>query len=324
MDASRGEDARSARRELTLSRTFEASRRLVFRAWTDQKRLARWWGPRGFDNPVCEFEARAAGAIRIDMRGPDGTVYSMTGVVREIVEPERLVFACMPLDENRRPLFEVVNTVAFAEHKGMTTVTVHARVVRATPAAVPYLAGMEPGWSQSLDRLGALLGSRPAAGADGKGISRAGDREIVISRVLDAPREMVWDAWTDPEQVVRWWGPRGFSTTIDTMDVRPGGIWKHVMHGPDGGDYPNKSVFTDVVEPERIAYNHGGGREGRKGVSFKATWTFEALNRHETRVTMRSVFPSAEDRERVVREYGALEGGEQTLERLAEHLRTRA
>lgn len=57
------------------------------------------------------------------------------------------------------------------------------------------------------------------------------DREIVISRVVSAPRELVWEAWTDPKQVAQWWGPRGFSTTIEEMDVRPGGVWKHVMHG---------------------------------------------------------------------------------------------
>jgi len=329
MDASRSPDVSSAPSELLLTRVFEAPRRLVFRAWTEPESLALWWGPRGFTNPVCAFEARAGGAIRIDMRGPDGKVYPMTGVVREAVEPERLVFTCTPLDDGGRALFEVLNTVTFAGRGRTTTVTVHARVVSATPAALPYLAGMEPGWAQSLDRLGMLLGSAPGAAgvgpaAETEASSATAGREIVISRVFDAPREMVWEAWTDPEQVVRWWGPRGFTTTIETMDVRPGGVWKHVMHGPDGTDYPNKSVFIEVVEPERIVMNHGGGTKGRRGVSFNATWTFEALNRHQTRVTMRSVFPSAEERERVAREYGAVEGGKQTLERLAEHLRAKA
>ena len=73
------------------------------------------------------------------------------------------------------------------------------------------------------------------------------DREIVITRVFDAPREMAWDAWTDPKQVVRWWGPRGFTTTIHEMDVRPGGVWRQTMHGPDGTDYPGQMVFVEVV-----------------------------------------------------------------------------
>jgi uncharacterized protein YndB with AHSA1/START domain len=145
------------------------------------------------------------------------------------------------------------------------------------------------------------------------------DREIVITRVVDAPRELVWKAWTDPEQVVHWWGPKGFTTTIEKMDVRPGGVWKHVMHGPDGTDYPNKSVFTEIVKPERIVYSHGGGRRGGRGAQFEATWTFEALG-DKTKLTIHMVFPSAADRDRVVKEYGAIEGGNQTLGRLAEHL----
>jgi len=115
--------------------------------------------------------------------------------------------------------------------------------------------------------------------------------------------------------------PTGFTTTIETMDVRPGGIWKHVMHGPDGTDYPNKSVFIEVVKPERIVYSHGGGRKGAPGVQFEATWTFEALADNKTRLTIRMMFESAAARDVVVKEYGAVEGGKQTLGRLADYLR---
>ncbi len=151
-------------------------------------------------------------------------------------------------------------------------------------------------------------------------LAASADREIVISRVFDAPRELVWKAWTDPEQVVRWWGPRGFTTTVEEMDVRPGGVWKHVMHGPDGTDYPNKSVFTEVVKAERIVYSNGGGRKGGPGVHFVSTWTFDVVDDSKTKVTIRHVFATAADRDRVVREFGAIEGGKQTLERLAEQL----
>ena len=146
------------------------------------------------------------------------------------------------------------------------------------------------------------------------------DREIVITRVFDAPRELVWDAMTDPEKVVHWWGPRGFSTTIEQMDVRPGGEWKHVMHGPDGTNYPNHSIFQEVVKPERLVYFHSGHREGGSSVSKVFTWTFETLEAGRTRVTIHMVFASTEERDRVVKEFGAIEGGKQTLERLAEFL----
>ena len=101
------------------------------------------------------------------------------------------------------------------------------------------------------------------------------DREIVITRLIDAPRELVFDAWTDPEQVVQWWGPRGFTTTTHKMEVKPGGVWRFVMHGPDGRDYQNKITYLEIVPPERLVYRHGGD-EDLEPVSFQTTVTFAA------------------------------------------------
>ena len=145
-------------------------------------------------------------------------------------------------------------------------------------------------------------------------------REIVITRVLHAPRELVWQAWTEPAHVAHWWGPRGFTTTIKRMDFRVGGQWEHTMHGPDGTNYPNKSTFKEIVPHERITYAHGGGRETGPGATFTATWTFETVEGNKTRLTGRMVFPSAEARDFVVKEFGAIEGGKQTLERASEYL----
>lgn len=148
------------------------------------------------------------------------------------------------------------------------------------------------------------------------------DREIIISRVLDAPRELVWQAWTDPKHVTHWWGPRGFTNTTKRHDFRGGGVWEHVMHGPDGANYPNKSTFKEIVPLERITFLHGGGREEGPGATFVATWTFETVEGNKTRLTGRLVFPTAGARDFVVKEFGAIEGGKQTLERLSEHLPT--
>lgn len=145
------------------------------------------------------------------------------------------------------------------------------------------------------------------------------DREIIIERVFDAPRELVWEAWTNPEHVAQWWGPNGFTTTIKQMDFRVGGVWKLTMHGPDGRDYPNSSVFREIVKPERIVFSHGGGTKDGPGTHFLSTWTFAAVG-GQTRVTMRLLFDTPEERELVIREYGAFEGGKQTLARLAEFL----
>jgi uncharacterized protein YndB with AHSA1/START domain len=121
----------------------------------------------------------------------------------------------------------------------------------------------------------------------------------------------------------RWWGPNGFTTTIYEMDVRPGGVWRHTMHGPDGTDYPNNSVFTEIVNHERIVYSHTGGKKGDEiGAPSTVSWTFEETPDGKTRLTLRMLFPSAAIRDHVVNTYRAIEGGKQTLERLAEHLPT--
>ncbi|MGA8708159.1 MAG: SRPBCC family protein [Steroidobacteraceae bacterium] len=149
------------------------------------------------------------------------------------------------------------------------------------------------------------------------------DRRILIERTLHAPRALVWQAWTDPKQIIRWWGPNGFSTTVEVMDVRPGGVWQYVMHGPDGTDYPNRSVFREVIAPERIIFTHGGGAADRPRAQFESTWTFTALGEDTTRVLIDMVFPTAAERDAIARHYGAIEGGHQTLARLADLLEPR-
>ena len=147
------------------------------------------------------------------------------------------------------------------------------------------------------------------------------DREIVINRIFDAPQELVFDAWIDPKHLPAWWGPRGFTTTIHEMDVRPGGIWRLTMHGPDGTDYKNRIVFVEVTRPEKLVYKHTP-EQGSEPVSHETTVTFEKQG-DQTHVTLRMLFPTAEQREFVVTKHNAIEGGKQTLARLAEHLAMR-
>ena len=146
--------------ELVLTRVFDAPRELVFNVWTDPKHVARWWGPHGFTNPVCELELRPGGAILIHMRGPNGVVYPMTGVFQEIVRPERLVFTSAALDSDGNRVFEMLTTVTFAEESGKTKQILRTRVIKTTPQAAPYIAGMEQGWTQSLERLTAYVATQ--------------------------------------------------------------------------------------------------------------------------------------------------------------------
>jgi uncharacterized protein YndB with AHSA1/START domain len=430
-------------REFIITREFAAPRELIFKVWTDPKHLAQWWGPRGFTNPVCEWDVRPGGKIYVVMRAPNGERYPMGGEFREIVAPENLVFTTGALGDKGEMMFEFLHTATFIEQNGITKLTLNSRVLKTTADANKYIGGFEAGMTQSLEKLDEFLQNRPfviervfdapvaliwraittkedmsrwyfdlkefrpEAGfefqfivehegntydhrckitevvpqkkmaytwryhghvgdslvtfelfAEGKKtklkLTHAGvetfpktpafarknfvggwtqligtslkdfvenaDREIVISREFNAPRELVWEAMTNPKHVVNWWGPRGFTTTIETMDFRVGGVWQHVMCGPDGVKYPNKSIFREIVKPERIVFSHGGGREEGPGASFAATWTFEALAADKTRVTARMVFSSPAERDFVVKEFGAVEGGKQTLERLGEYL----
>ncbi len=137
--------------------------------------------------------------------------------------------------------------------------------------------------------------------------------------MFDAPRELVFSAFTDPKHLAQWWGPEGFTTTTSAHDFRPGGVWRFVMHGPNGRDYQNRVTYGEIVSPERIAYRHGGG-DDVEPVQFKTTVTFEDLGGGKTKLTWRGQFPSASKRDHVIKEYGADKGLVQTMARLAEHV----
>ena len=142
------------------------------------------------------------------------------------------------------------------------------------------------------------------------------EREIVITRLIDAPLERVWRAWADPAEIVRWWGPHGFTTDTNHREFKAGGLWNHTMIGPDGTRYPNASKYEEIVEKERIVYTNGGGKKDGPGVHFRSTVTFKSRG-GKTEITMRAVFDTAAMRDDAVKQYGALEGGNQTLSRLA-------
>jgi uncharacterized protein YndB with AHSA1/START domain len=144
-------------------------------------------------------------------------------------------------------------------------------------------------------------------------------RSIVGTRVLAAPRALVFSVWTDPKHLVQWWGPNGFRTTTHAFDFRPGGVWRFVMHGPDGRDYQNRITFDEIVAPERIVYRHDGA-EDAEPVTFTQTVTFEDIGNGETRLIWHGKFPWAEERARVIREYGADKGLAQTMARLDDYL----
>ena len=133
-------------------------------------------------------------------------------------------------------------------------------------------------------------------------------REIVTTRVFDAPRELVFDAWTDPEQLKVWWGPRGFTNTFHQFEFKPGGLWKYTMHGPDGRDFANESRFVEIVVPERIVLDHIVASR------FRLTVLFEELG-GRTKLTFRQLFETSAVYDQVKK--FAVQGNEDNLDRLA-------
>lgn len=135
--------------------------------------------------------------------------------------------------------------------------------------------------------------------------------QLIHTRLLNAPRELVWKAWTEPEHIKEWWGPNGFSLTNESMQVKPGGEWIFVMHGA-GQDFDNRVRYLEVMEPSLLSYQHG---DGAGTMSFKVTVTFEDMD-GKTLLTMRSEFASEEIIAELNRKVNAIEGGHQTLNRL--------
>jgi uncharacterized protein YndB with AHSA1/START domain len=316
-----GTQAGLAAKELVLTRTFDAPRGLVFKAWTDREHLARWWGPRGFTNPVCEADARPGGAIRIDMTGPDGTSYPMTGVFHEVDEPERISFTCYAHpDGSGTPQLEVLNTATFVERDGQTTLTVRSVAVKAGPGTDMALSGMDQGWNESLDRLGDLVTNDRVEG------------EFILSREFNAPRDMVFRAWTEAEHLARWFGPKGFTMASCTVDLRPGGVFHYGMRWPDGKVMWGKWVYREVTRPERLVHVFSFSDEagGLTRNPFAPDWPAEILttttfaeHNGKTTLTIRSILPGASRAEREAFDVGQVnlrQGWADNFDRLAAHL----
>lgn len=143
--------------------------------------------------------------------------------------------------------------------------------------------------------------------------SGSADRELYITKLLNAPVALVWEVWTDPDHIAKWWGPHGFTNSIDKMEFKPGGSWEFVMHGPDGRNYKNRNVFTEIVKHKRIVFEHVSAPKHITTVTFTAEG-------EKTRVTWHMLFESKEQFEHTVKTFKADEGLKQNLEKLATYL----
>ncbi len=283
--------------EITVVRVFDAPREMLFRSFTQVEHLVKWWGPDGFQVVAARSDPRAGGELSLTMRGPDGEEFPLDARYSEVTVPERLAFEGTALDSDGRPALRTWTSISFVEEEGRTRVTVRARAEGLTPESKFMIGGMGAGWNQSLQRLDDHL-----TGAAG--------RQLTISRGFPASCDRVFEMWTREEHLRRWWGPEGFSITVDEIDVRPGGRWIFTMHGPDGVDYPNTVVYDEVSAPTRLVYTHLNPR-------FQTTVTFDEMM-GMTALSMRLTFPTAEARDQAIEQYHADSGANQTLDRLGQ------
>lgn len=287
---------------LVVERTFDAPVALVWKALTDKDDIKHW----SFD--IREFEPKVGFEFRF-YGGDKTSQYLHHCKVTEAIPNKRLAYTWRYEGYAGDSL---VTFELFAEGNKTRLRLTHEGLETFPKIPAFAKANFLQGWTE-------IVGSSLKNFVETQRSEKlVGDREIAAVRVFDAPRDLVWKVWTDPEHVVKWWGPNGFSTTTHSMEVKPGGVWRFVMHGPDGRDYQNKITYIEVVKPERLVYKHGGDKEVEP-VNFQVTVTFREQG-GRTRLDMRSVFPSANARDYVIKTYGAFEGMKQHLGRLGEYL----
>jgi uncharacterized protein YndB with AHSA1/START domain len=288
-------------RTIELTKIIDAPADLVFRAFTEPEHLTRWWGPEGFGVASVTSDARQGGLFRIVMRGPDGMDLPVDGTYRTFDPPRRIVTESTAMGPDGEKLLEATATIDLVDADGKTELRLRASAIALVPEASPALAGMETGWAQSLRRLDDHL-------------TGALDRRIVTTQIVEASPLEVFEVFTTPEHLGRWWGPDGFTTTTASMDFRPGGEWRFMMHGPDGTDYPNLITYEEIRPGELVSFLHSDGEED--GIAFRGEVWFDAMM-DATVVTLKAMFATTAERDENVEKNGAEEGGRQTLARLA-------
>lgn len=311
------EPIKKAESALVISRVFDAPRELVWKAWTDPEFSKRWWGPKDFTAPVSKIDLRVGGKYISCMRSPDGKDIWGTGVYREIVPPERLVMTDSFSDEKGNVLpasaygmpgdwpLELEIAVTLEEIGDKTKMVLQHIGI---PAG-KMREDTETGWNESFDKLAESL-----AKSDLIVTAEPGKQELVLTRIIDAPRAAVFKAQTDPALIPKWWGPRRYETIVDKMDPRPGGIWRFINRDSKGNEYTFKGVFHEVLSPGRLIYTFEF--ETFPGHVSLETVTFKDLG-SKTLVTDHVVYQSVEDRDEMLKA-GMLEGAKETMDRFAE------
>ncbi len=294
-------------KEILLTRVFDAPRELVFAAMTMPEHVARWWGPHGSVMELCEMDCRPGGHWQYILRC-NGKEVRFRGVYHEIVPPERLVTTeCYVEPRVGSP--EWHTTLTLEEIDGKTIARSRVLHSSATNRDAHLNAGMERGASETYDRLAELLAFQ----------SSGMEREVEIVRIFNAPRELVYRAWTEPEHMTQWWGPTVFTNHSCELDVKPGGKWQIAMRSPAGVDHYCKGIYSEVREPERLVFtNDAFDADGKPLLQGFTTVILEPQG-EKTKLTLRTrAIGLVEFAPQMLR--GMEQGWSQSLDKLLAHV----
>ena len=256
-------DSSMTKPEIKLTRTFKASRALVFKAWTTSEHIQRWFCPNGYSVPAATVEPRVGGRFEVCMRSPEGIEHWMRGRFTEIVPLERLVFDASIPGPSGAPLFDAHTVVLFSGTGPSTQVDVTQTYTIHDPMAQGMIQGASIGWNQTLDRLTAEL-DRMLGGSTT--VRSAAHGTFSLARTYDAPRARVWQALTDASAKAKWFGgpPDKWQLIERTMDVRPGGRERLKGSWNSGMTSTFDALYFDVVPDERLVYAYEMHMDDRK------------------------------------------------------------
>ena len=259
----------------TISRVFNAPRELVYQCQVDPARLKHWMGAEGFTSIYVKQDLRVGGKHHYGLKGPDGSEMWGLQTYLEILPNERLVLIQSFSDKDGNlASHPMAPTWPKKMHATISLEDAGPGKTKLTVTWLPYgsdasgdatfdgaRAGMEHGWGGTFAKLDAYLltaqryGQPLAAGKTEMDFPSA--TEVRFTRLLEAPRSLVWKAHVTPGMVEKWWGPEGFTTTTHEIKIQTGGVWRYTMHGPDGTDYPNKLAYTEVKPEDYFVADHG-------------------------------------------------------------------
>jgi uncharacterized protein YndB with AHSA1/START domain len=304
----------TADREIITTRLFDAPRDLVFQAWTDPKHIVHWWGPNGFRVTMHEMTVKPDGQWRFILHGPDGTDFKNDNVYIEVVKPSRLVY-----DHVTGPKHHVTVTFEAQGNKTLVTMQMVFETAELRDKIVKEFRAIE-GAQQTFARLSDYIG--------GDATKMPKETDFVLTRIFDAPRELVFEMWTNPKHVMKWWGPDPYTSPAAEIDFRPGGRFLFCMRSPDGQDNWSAGIYKEIVVPEKIVSTmifsdkngnflepstHGIGPDFTS--NMLDVITFDVHDGNKTKLTIRRNVPMS-----VSKKYMMDSGWSSSLDKLASKL----